>query len=1187
MFVFPFGVNNNYNIKNSMALDAANAQYLARAFVADANKRKGTLSVWVQRSPGITTCLLQAGTSETEQSWTGFTSIDTLRFYSYTGSTNIGWVDTLALFRDPTAWYHVVVNFDYDNVDPNSRVLMYVNNVLQAVSTTNTITTSANHAIGSAVVHLIGAIIHPYYSSGIYADHIYVSGQCLPPPSFGTYSATTGQWVPKRYLAAFGTNGHHQEYRNATSLGLDTSGNGNSWASTNLQAAYNQLLNTPTNVTSMLSPIDCGPNIALYSGIYAYTTVGSWSSVRSTMGLPSGKWYWECNSSDIQHAMVGIMQYGLPLTSHMGQPGGYGYAASDGQTYNNYLANTYGATWGIGDIIGVAFDVDAGTLTFYKNNVSQGVAFAGLTGLYTPTVSTYMGNVNNSIVVGINQGQHPFIYTPPAGFKAPYLKNLPAPLIVRPEKYVKALTYKGNGANLQVGEIQKAIDLVTIPYSLLFDNSLTQYLSKTMTASRNAMSFSVWVKRGRLGVVGPIFFTYYDSTTYDSFHFLNTGVLRLLFVSSGTTYIDVRTTAVFRDPSMWLHIELKCDGSQTSGSRWTLTVNGVQLAFTGTDNNNSILWGDSSSAHYIGYDRNYGSFDGSMATFEFVNSVMPASNFGQFDGNNYWVSKTYGGAYGTPGFRLDFSGATDAILTNDVSGQGNHWTKNGGITVVANQLTDTPTNNFSTLNPLWGSSGAVAYSKGNTKATPVAVAYDSFTSCLAFPSALFWYAEATVASSPCFGNNNSVGIIQASVGSLTSHLGATSSSYGYMDQGGLRNNGATAQTVTAYTTGDVIMIAVGNGCIWWGKNGVWLGTGTPNPATGTNPAYSGITGDYYFGGCDYPSAPDGGTTQWSFNFGQRPFTYTPPTGFKSLCENNIPEYLYDEEYPDFAWIKSRSTATDHMLFDSVRGVKKSLSSNTAGAQVTDENSLIQFNKNGLYIGNNANINTMNASYMAWCFKKSPMCGIDIVSFTGTGAAGQLQSHSLGVVPSVILYKSLAGGSGVFGHKMMNSGSSPWSYCIYLELVNGQAATANAFNNTAPTSTQFTVGIFAGSGVAQIAYLFAEVPGFSKFGSFTGNGLADGTFIYCGFKPAIIMIKRVDTTGSWDMKDNKRSPYNPELSDLFADLTQAEYVTAGQLDTDFIANGFKLRATNVNMNASGGIYIFMAFAESPFQYTTAR
>jgi hypothetical protein len=410
-----------------------------------------------------------------------------------------------------------------------------------------------------------------------------------------------------------------------------------------------------------------------------------------------------------------------------------------------------------------------------------------------------------------------------------------------------------------------------------------------------------------------------------------------------------------------------------------------------------------------------------------------------------------------------------------------------------------------------------------------------------------------------------------------------------------------------YTTGDVIGVAfdADTGKVWFAKNNTWQASG--NPASGTSPATTLTTGDTWvpiFGG--YQSGV------WDANFGQRPFAYTPPSGFVALNTQNLPEpsikkpsqYFDATAYtgtgatlsivnsgamqPDFVWFKRRSATEAHWLTDAVRGSTKGLFSNATDAETTRTDQLTAFNSNGFTLGaDTAGYTNINGqTYIAWQWKESATPGFDIVTYTGNGTGGTTINHSLGVAPSMVIIKSRSVGTNWY---VWHKGLTQPDYQIYLNLTDAQDTSVLTFlNDKAPTSTVFELpGAGFGSNnssATYVAYLWSEVAGFSKFGSYTGNGSSDGPFVFCGFRPRWVMIKRTDGAGSWFMIDTARGSYNVVNPYVMANVSNAE---ATDLSWDILSNGFKLRSSYTDINTSSGTYVFAAFSESAFKYALAR
>ena len=300
--------------------------------------------------------------------------------------------------------------------------------------------------------------------------------------------------------------------------------------------------------------------------------------------------------------------------------------------------------------------------------------------------------------------------------------------------------------------------------------------------------------------------------------------------------------------------------------------------------------------------------------------------------------------------------------------------------------------------------------------------------------------------------------------------------------------------------------------------------------------------------------------------------------------------------PDFIWFKDRSNAFNHYLFDIIRdGQTYYISSNNNAAEATDTTSLKSMDSDGFTVGASAGVNGNNNNYVAWNWKANgtgaantagsinstvsanTTSGFSIVSFTGTGANATV-GHGLGVAPKMIIVKgrSFVDNWCVF-HSSLGGGKK-----VRLNTTGAEISTTESWNSTSPTSSVFSVGLDGetnNNGSTMIAYCFADVQGYSKFGSYTGNGNADGSFISTGFSPAFVMIKQTTGTGKWVMKDNRRTGINVNQSTIYANTSEAEGTPGYEL-IDLLSNGFKQRGTGSYVNGSGTPYIYMAFAEEP-------
>ena len=306
--------------------------------------------------------------------------------------------------------------------------------------------------------------------------------------------------------------------------------------------------------------------------------------------------------------------------------------------------------------------------------------------------------------------------------------------------------------------------------------------------------------------------------------------------------------------------------------------------------------------------------------------------------------------------------------------------------------------------------------------------------------------------------------------------------------------------------------------------------------------------------------------------------------------------------PDLVWIKSRSVIRDHVLTDSVRGIASQIHSNTTDAESTFTNDVTSFDSDGFTVSTDSDVNGSTFTYASWNWLASntttsntdgsitstvsanTTSGFSIVSYTGNGTAGATVGHGLGTTPSMTIIKSRDNGTldwGVYHKSIGNTGA------IYLDLTNATDTSAGFWNNTSPNSSVFTLGSGGttnSTGDNFIAYCFAEKQGFSKFGSYTGNGSTDGTFVYTGFKPAFVLVKNTAAITSWQLIDNKRSDAggNNIIDKVLApNASDAEYDEGSSAWCgDVLSNGFKWRGNWGALNGSGQTHIYMAFAEEP-------
>jgi hypothetical protein len=792
-----------------------------------------------------------------------------------------------------------------------------------------------------------------------------------------------------------------------------------------------------------------------------------------------------------------------------------------------------------------------------------------------------------------------------------------------------------------------------ISRSVRLRSSASAYLSRTLTTPTNnkIWTWSAWVKRGRASGTSASAMTLFatgSASTDAATTELRFDNERLVLSGFSTNWLI--SNAVYRDPSAWYHIVVAWDNSNaTASNRIKIYVNGLEISYA-TDNRTSLsttaTYGINQAVlHTLGaWSWNNGSFaqpqyyDGYLTEINFIDgqALTPAS-FGETDAvTGVWQPKKYTGTYGTNGFYLNFSdpsAATAAAIGKDYSGNGNNWTPNN-ISVTSgatyDSMLDVPTQwadggngrgNYATLNPINKALYQPTISDGNLRVTPTTTQYQNVFSTISQTSGK-WYCEVTVNGTP--NSANMIGVSSATEQNYlianAGLIGGTSSGYGYYIYNGNKyNNGSSSAYGNSIASGDVVGIALDldNGKVWFSKNGTWQASG--DPAAGTNAAFTSLTSSLGF--FISSSSYSGGATSFDHNFGQRPFAFSAPSGFRALNTQNLPTptILKGNQYfdvstwsgtggssrsitgvnfqPDLVWGKVRNTTYGHMLFDSVRGAGslKELGTNVTGAEGYASSNLYgflsAFNSDGFTVTAgtdgtipNAYWNQSGNTYVGWQWKEGATQGFDIVTYTGNGAAGRTISHSLGVTPAMMILKSRSNSrTWAVYHKNLTSAA----YYLGLETTNQQLVDNTMFNSTAPTSSVFSVGTYQNANTENyVAYLFAEVAGFSKFGSYTGNGSADGPFVFLGLRARYLLIKRTDSTGSWYVYDTARKTYNTMNEWLQPNTSNAEN-SGTTWEFDILSNGFKVRNSGAFSNASGATYIFAAFAENPFKNALAR
>jgi hypothetical protein len=762
-----------------------------------------------------------------------------------------------------------------------------------------------------------------------------------------------------------------------------------------------------------------------------------------------------------------------------------------------------------------------------------------------------------------------------------------------------------------------------IDQSIRFNDDDSSHLYRDQGAGdKRKATFSCWMKLGAVLSFESIW-TVRDNATNpgDAFKlYLQSDTLKVQNMSGAANDWQVVTSQLFRDPSAWYHVVLSVDTDQaTDTNRVKVYVNGTQASFSSASYPAVNADQDFGSAfrQWVGVNRTdagglNGYFDGYLAEIHFIDgTALDATSFGETNDDGVWIPKAYTGSYGTNGFYI--TGADSADLGADDSGNGNDFTSSGLTT--ADQMLDTPTLNYATLNTLDKGSTATLSDGGLVYGTTGET--DGVRGSIGLTTGK-WYWEVLITASVA-ARTAYVGFGSAAANLATGNAPTDGSYYGYISYTGNKQHTASTAYGDTFSINETVGIALNldDGEVTFYNEGISQGV-----------AFTGIDLDTTWFPMIYVN--DTIANFATFNFGQSAFTYTPPAGFLELNTANLstPSITDGSAHfqptlytgtgsslavtqsgnstfqPDWVWIKGRSGSTEHVLTDAVRGVTKELSSNDTGAEETVAQGLTTFGSAGFTVGTDGSYNTSSATYVGWQWKANgagssntdgsinttatsanTTAGFSISTYTGTGSAATI-GHGLGIAPKMVIVKKRVAGTDdawVVWHASLPGAN----YYLNLNDTGAQDTSVNYWNNTLPTSSVFSVGASNGTNENTktfVAYCFAEIPGYSSFGSYTGNGSSGtGPFIYLGFKPAFLMVKRTNAAYGWIMLDATRDSYNLVDNGLFADAISSEATVAAgySADTDFLSNGFKPQVGAEIINASGGSYIYIAFAENPF------
>ena len=1128
----------------SVKFDSTRLVELQRTPASAGNRRTNTISLWIKRAETSTTYFFSVADAQgvSEPSFfIGFRN-DKLRIIDTNTTTHF--LDSAEVFRDFSAWYHLVIAIDTTLPTAANRIKAWSNGVPLDLTDTSgggptfpaqndqivALNDTKKHSFG-VNRYATGTGYHNYYLAEAY----FVDGEALGPENFGELDHNTGVWSPKKYTGNFGTNGFYLPFDHYT----ETEG-------------FNAVLYAGTGSVQDIRSVGFKPDIVWIrnkTNAYSYALFDSLRGIERMLWSETNSAQRESGDSYGTNSLTEFLDDGFEVTTdiHVNQNGS-SYVAWCWEAGDSTVSNTDGSTTS-----SVRANNTTG-LSVIQYTGNQGSATIGHGLDSTPDfiiIKAYARTADWAVWHSSTPTLAYKLHTKDGGSSSYFTNSFSS----QPDSSVFSVIDNGNGPQTNSGS-----DLY-IAYCWTEKSGYSKFGSYTGNGSSSGPVVDLGFRPAFLLVKGA------DSAD-----------------RAFVVHDNIQDTTNPNSVEYWLD-----DNNQKSEARFNLTDTGFEVIDNRT----------------------------------YVNA----------DGETYIYAA--------------FADTRDFALWRDQSGNANDWQP---VNHLSDTQQDTASDNFCTLNPLdTGGNNTVVPTEGNlkmtgftnnshirtTQAITSGKYYWEITSRSASPN--FHFGVSTIPSLPAFGNN---------------YLGGASGTWGYWPNTTGSNSARWRdQTTDSFTNlprvveGDVMMFAVDadNGKIWLGKNGSWFNSG--NPAAGTGSLSNNLPTD---GTPIFPHfMPYDNGTGHIANFGQKPFEYTPPTGFETIRTGNLPRPVIgsdsDEKagnyfntvlytgnastqaitgvgfQPDFVWLKGRSATHYHGLYDIVRGTggSKGLYSNTDEAEGTNANfqNFVSFDSDGFTLGSTAstnNINSNSATYAAWCWKAggAPVSntdgsiasqvsantdsGFSIVSYTLNDSTFTV-GHGLNQAPEVIIAKNreTTNNWDVY-HKDVGAG-----YRIRLNTSNVPDASTTVWNNTAPTNSVFSGDSSWWSDTTgdMIAYCWHSVEGFSKFGSYIGNNSADGTFVYTGFRPAWVMIRRTDAARDWYIKDFRRPGDNRALSDggqagndgrnanLLANDNAAEQDAFH--GAFLFSNGFKLSTAESATNADGGTYIYMAFAEAPQKFSRSR
>jgi len=1126
-----------YNLESSLRFRRSALPYLERTPSSSAGLTKFTNSFWIKRGKivdGESMVIFSAGVDNNNRTFCFFNATThVLRFYSTDGGvhrTDISW--DLA-FRDPSAWYHIVLIYDESNATTADKLILYVNGVRRTGTFTTTPTGGHGQWWGnSTYANYIGRRHDLYPTTNQCLDAYltefhYVPNQVLTADDFGEYDTITGVWKPKKYTGTYGNNGFYLPMKE-----------------TQQATGFNTVLWTGVNGTNKIDNVGFQPDLVWLKSrdnTYSHYLYDSVRGAEQRLRLPN---------TDAEITASGV-------TSFDSNGFSLGTAAGEDGTGLNYVA------W--------CWDAGSSTVSNTDGTITANVRANPATGF---SIITYTGNTTAGATVGHGLGSAPDM------------------IIIKDRDTVD--NWPVYHSSLGGGNASLFLEANTA-----VNTSLNMWNSTAPSSSVITLGDRDEVNRATAHVA----YCFSEVAGFSKFgSYTGNGSSSGPTVTTGfrPAFVMVKRTDTTQNWGMY-------DNTRNPSNPVNLAVFANAATAEDATTNDDI---------------------------DFLDTGFQMKNTGG-------SLNASGGTY----IYMAFADTRDAQFNFDASGNKNNWTANNINSNASSEitydimndvptLTDEDTANFATLNPV-SPLATSTLQDANLQMNSTSASWKHAYSTIALPNTGKWYFEMSQSSD---NNNCHMGIApveslaNGSNGYVTDAILTNTPNADGVAAGGLAGSTVTWTGTYNINAGDALACAVDmdNNKVWFriGANWVDAGSGAGNPSAGTNPAVSGginTSKTYHFIASAYAESVYA-------NFGQRPFQYTVPTGFKKLNTYNLPDstikdgsqymntvlYTGDGDLtshpitgvgfsPDWIWIKRRDSANAHQTYDSVRTLGYVLSTDKTDAEADETSKFVSIDSDGFTIKSNAGShNLLNATYVAWNWRgsdSSPVSntdgtitstvsanttsGFSIVTWTGSGnisdTVGTGLSSSIPLSMAIVKRRDSTSEWQV-GH-IGNVGSN---FAYHLELNSTAASSGSSpyFMGTQPSNGD-KINLSSGSltsGATYVAYCFQEIEGFSKFGSYTGNGSTDGPFVYTGFRPAFILFKNADDSRQWGIVDTSRSTYNQTNATLEPSTSNAENPYD---DFDILSNGFKPRTTDPGSNRSGYTIIYMAFAETPFKNSLAR